>query len=155
KAKAFVLVFTNTSCPVVQRYMPALKAMEKDFRDEGVQFLAVNEGSDDSIVATAAHAVRFEMEFPFVKDFGGMVASALGVDRTAEAVVLDASRTLRYRGRINNQYRLGGTIPKPTSNELTDAIGAVLAGKKVAVVETPVDGCKITRPETENVAGPV
>jgi hypothetical protein len=147
KAKAFVLVFTNTSCPVVQRYLPVLRAMEKDYRDKGVQFLAVNEGPDDSIVATAAQAVRFEMEFPFVKDFGAECAGALGVRRTGEAVVLDANRVLRYRGRIDDQYRLGGTLPQATRTELRDAIDAVLAGKQVAVAETPVDGCPITRPE--------
>jgi thiol-disulfide isomerase/thioredoxin len=155
KAKAFVLVYTNTSCPVVQRYMPVVRAMEKDYRDKGVQFLAVNVGSDDSIVETAAQAVRYEMEFPFVKDFGAESAATLGVQRTAEVVVLDSKRVLRYRGRIDDQYRLGGTLPKPTHTELTDAINAVLAGKDVPVAETPVDGCPITRPEPVAYTGKV
>src|SRR5262249_18325961 len=69
--KAFVLVFTNTTCPLVQRYLPTLKQMEREYRDKGVQFLAVNVGADDSIVAMASQAVKYEMEFPFVKDFDG------------------------------------------------------------------------------------
>src|SRR5919109_359515 len=56
KKKAFVLVFTNTTCPVVQRYLPTLKALEKEYRDKGVQFLAINVGADDSIVQMAAQA---------------------------------------------------------------------------------------------------
>jgi hypothetical protein len=163
KAKVFVLVFTNTSCPVVQRYMPTLRAMEKECRKDmenehregAVQFIAVNEGPDDSIVDMAAQAVQFDMEFPFVKDFGGECAAALGVDRTAEAVVLDENRTLRYRGRIDNQYRLTGTLTKKTVSELSDAIDAVAAGRKVSVVETPVDGCKITRPAPDTSTGTV
>src|SRR6266478_6106003 len=51
KARAFVLVFTNTTCPVAQRYLPVLHDMEKEYRGKGVQFLAVNEGADDSIRA--------------------------------------------------------------------------------------------------------
>jgi peroxiredoxin len=155
KAKAFVLFFTNTSCPVAQRYLPVLKAMEKDYRDRGVQFLAVNEGPDDSVVAVAAQAVRYEMEFPFVKDFGGEVAQALGVKRTAEVVVLDAGRKLRYRGHVDDQYRLGGTMQEPTRRELAEAVDAVLAGKEVAVAETVVDGCPITRPEPAPAVGTV
>jgi thiol-disulfide isomerase/thioredoxin len=146
--KAFVLVFTNTSCPLVQRYLPVLKQMEKTYRDKGVQFLAVNVGAEDSIVAMASQMVRHEMEFPFVKDFEGECLEALEVRRTPETVVLDGQRTLRYRGRIDDQYRLGGTRAAATRHDLQEAIDAVLAGREVAVKETPVDGCLITRPET-------
>src|SRR5437773_1209185 len=66
KARAFVLVFTNTTCPVAQRYLPLLRTMEKEYRNKGVQFLAINVGADDSILAVATQAVRHEMEFPFV-----------------------------------------------------------------------------------------
>jgi thiol-disulfide isomerase/thioredoxin len=147
RARAFVLVFTNTTCPLVQRYLPMLRAMEKDYRGKGVQFLAINEGADDTITAVATQAVVHEMEFPFVKDVEGACAEALGVRRTPEVAVLDAGRRLRYRGRIDDQYRLGGTRPEPTRRDLVEAINAVLEGKEVAVPETPVDGCAITRSE--------
>jgi peroxiredoxin len=144
KARAFVLVFTNTTCPVAQRYLPVLRTLEKDYRGRGVQFVALNEGADDTIRAIASQAVRHEMEFPFVKDVGGACAKAVGVRRTPEVVVLDAKRHIRYRGRIDDQYRLGGTRPEPTRRDLAEALDAVLAGKEVAVPETPVDGCPIT-----------
>ena len=41
-AKALVLVFTSTDCPVVQRYLPVLQKLEQDYRAQGVQFLAVD-----------------------------------------------------------------------------------------------------------------
>jgi thiol-disulfide isomerase/thioredoxin/mono/diheme cytochrome c family protein len=155
KKKAFVLVFTNTTCPLVQRYMPTLKALEKEYRDRDVQFLAVNVGADDSIRAMAAQAVRFEMEFPFVKDADFSCAAALGVQRTPEAVVLDGERRIRYRGRIDDQYRLGGTRESATRHDLREALDAVLADKEVAIKETPVEGCLITRPEMNQPAKPV
>jgi hypothetical protein len=155
RARAFVLVFTNTTCPLVQRYLPALKKLEKDYRARGVQFLALNVGPDDSIVAMASQAVRHGVEFPFVKDFGGRCARALGVRRTPEVVVLDGERRIRYRGRIDDQYRLGGTRPAPTRRDLREALGAVLAGRAVRVRETPVDGCLITFPRPVRPARPV
>ncbi|MSQ93829.1 MAG: redoxin domain-containing protein [Gemmataceae bacterium] len=144
KKQAYVLVFTNTSCPLVKRYLPSLQAMEKEFRGKGVQFVAVNSAEEDSIVTMATQAVQHEMEFPFVKDFGGSCARALGVRRTPEVVVLDAERRLRYRGRIDDQYRLGGVRKEVTSHDLLNALEAVLAGRKVEKSETEVDGCPIT-----------
>jgi predicted CXXCH cytochrome family protein len=155
KKRAFVLVFTNTTCPVVQRFLPTLNNLEKKYRDKKVQFLSVNVGADDDIRAVAAQAVRFEMEFPFVKDTDYSCAAALGVQRTPEAVLLDENRHIRYRGRIDDQYRLGGNREAATRHDLQDALDAVLAGKEVAVKETPVDGCLITWPELKQPATPV
>jgi hypothetical protein len=143
--KAFVLVFTDTSCPLARRYLPTLKRLEKEYRPRGVQFLAVNVGADDSIAAMAAHAIEHDVAFPAVKDFDAACARALGVTRTPEVAVLDGKRRLRYRGRIDDQYRLGGARPAPSRHDLKEALDAVLAGKEVAVKETPVDGCLITR----------
>ncbi|HEV3387240.1 MAG TPA: redoxin domain-containing protein, partial [Gemmata sp.] len=70
KKKAFVLVFTNASCPVAQRYLPTLQALEREYRGKEVQFVSLNAAEEDSIVAMATQAVKHEMEFPFVKDFG-------------------------------------------------------------------------------------
>ncbi len=142
--KAYVLVFLNTTCPLAQRYLPVLQALEKDLRDKQVQFVGVNSAEEDSLLVMATHAVRFDIEFPFVKDFQGDVAKTLGVRRTPEVVVLDGAKRLRYRGRIDNQYRLGGVRAAPTRKDLHEAIDAVLAGREVAIAETEVDGCPIT-----------
>ncbi|HEV3440666.1 MAG TPA: redoxin domain-containing protein, partial [Gemmata sp.] len=147
KKKAFVLVFTNTSCPVAQRYLPTLQALEREFRAKDVQFVAINAAEEDSIIAMATQSVKYEMEFPFVKDFGGVCARLLGVQRTPEAVVLDGEKCLRYRGRIDDQNRLGGVRKEPTTHDLKDALEAVLAGRKVTTSETEVDGCPITFPK--------
>ena len=148
KAKVFVVAFTSTSCPVVQRYLPVLRDLDKEFRGKDVQFLSVNEGADDSILAVASQAVQHDVPFPFVKDFDGSCAAALGVDRTAEVVVLDGKRNIRYRGRIDDQHRLGGTRATPTRRDLAEAISSVLAGKEVTVATTTVDGCPITKVAT-------
>jgi len=153
--KAFVLVFTKTSCPLAQHYLPALSRLEKVYRDRDVQFLALNVAPEDSVVAMAAQAVEYDVEFPFVKDFEGKWAPALGVERTPEVVVLDGRRRLCYRGRIDDQYRLGGARPEPTRHDLREALDEVLGGKPVSVAETPVDGCLINQPEVRAAGSPI
>ena len=45
--KVFVIVCTNTTCPLVQRYLPKLKRLEEKYRGRGVQFLSLNVGPGD------------------------------------------------------------------------------------------------------------
>lgn len=142
--KAIVFAFLNTTCPLAQRYLPRLKSLHAVYGKHRVQFVAVNVGAADSIQDMAAHALEHEALFPFVKDVSGQCVQALGVLRTPEVAVLDAKRRLVYRGRVDDQYRFGGALPKPRRNDLEEALKEILAGKKVSRAETPVDGCLIT-----------
>lgn len=147
RKKAFVIVFMNCDCPIAQRYLPRLKKLDEQYREKGVQFLSLNVGTADSVVDVAAQALEAGIAFPFAKDFDGSAARKLGVTRTPEAVVLDAQFHLRYRGRIDGNIRFGGVTPKKTRADLEEAIRDVLAGKKVRVSKTPVDGCLISFPD--------
>ncbi len=144
--KAYVFVFVESSCPLVAKYMPALSRLESTYRDKGVQFVAVNSGPNDTVSVMANQAVEHGAEFPFVKDIDCKVADILGVTRTPEVAVLDGKRILRYRGRIDDQYRPGGQRAKPSRNDLVEAIDELLAGKEINTSTTPVDGCVIARP---------
>ena len=142
--KAFVLVFTNTTCPVAQKYWPKLKRLDAELRERGVQFVAINSAADDSIVQMAEQALEFGLEFPFVKDADSSCAKALGIERTPEVAVLDSQRRLRYRGRIDDQYRVSGSRADVQHEDLRQAIEAVLDDREPPVAETAVDGCLIT-----------
>lgn len=154
KSRATVLVFLDTGCPVARRYVPELKQIEKDYRDKGVTVVAMFAGAEDSISGLASYALRHDVPFPCVKDVDGACATKLGVTMTPEVAVLDAGRRLRYRGRIDDQYMPSGVRPAATKRELRDAIEAIVAGKEVAVRESPAVGCRITPAPAVDV-GPV
>ncbi len=145
--KAYVFVFVDANCPLVQKYLPVLNRLDQSYRDKGVQFVAVNSGPNDTIAVMANQAVEYGATFPFVKDADCKVADALGVSRTPEVAVLDSTHTVRYRGRIDDQYRPGGHRNQPTRQGLVAAIDAILAEKKIEIASTPVDGCLIARPD--------
>lgn len=144
--QAIVLVCTNTTCPLVQKYWPKLKRLEEEYRERGVQFVGINVGADDTIADMAQQALDFGVEFPIVKDCDGSCVKALGVQRTPEVVALDSSNRLRYRGRIDDQYRIGGARATVSQDDLKHALDELLAGKEVTTAESPVDGCLITVP---------
>lgn len=145
--KAYVLFFVTATCPLAQRYLPIVQEIEKDYREQGVAFVALNVGPEDSIADAAEPGVILETQFPIVKDFDARCAKLLGVRRTCEAVVLDANRKIRYRGRVDDQYRFAGNRPEPSRRDLKEALDDVLAGREVRVAETPVDGCLIRFPD--------
>jgi hypothetical protein len=155
KPKATVLVFTAVDCPQVPKYLAVLDRMDREYRDKGVQFVAVNVGPEDTIVEMAAQALELGVGIPFVKDFDGKVIDAVGVSYTPEVVLLDGERRLCYRGRVDDQYRPGVTRKEPTRHDLKEALEEVLAGRKVSVAETPVEGCTITRPVLTRPEKPV
>jgi len=155
KKQAYVLVFTSTQCPLVKRSMPKLVDIDTRFGPRGVQVVAVNVGLEDSIRDMAAQAIEYEASFPFVKDTDLSCVKALGIDRTPEVALLNADRVLVFRGRIDDQYRLGGSRPEPTRRDLEEALNELLDGKKISVAETPVDGCLIAHPIAAVKEGPV
>lgn len=144
EAKAYVLYFATVECPLVQRYLPRLAKLERELADQGVSVVAVNVGPGDTIRAMATQALEVDAAFPFVKDYDARLAAQLGVTRSGAVVVLDGQQRLRYRGRIDDQYRLGGLRPQASRHDLREALADVLAGRKVRVEETPIDGCKLT-----------
>jgi mono/diheme cytochrome c family protein len=142
--KATVLVFVTNECPLVRRYWPVIRELEKEHRAAGVVFAAVNVGNGDTIREMARQPIDFDVPIHFVKDSNAKFAVSLGVTITPTVVVLDNENVLRYRGRIDDQHRLGGSLPKATQSNLDDAIQAVLGGKSISTPETPTDGCAIS-----------
>lgn len=147
KKRAYVFVFTTTQCPLVRQSMPKLIDLDARFGTREVQFVAVNVGSQETIRDMASQAIEFDAAFPFVKDTDFSCVRSLGVTRTPEVVVLNSEQKLVFRGRIDDQLRLGGSRPEPTRRDLEEALNDVLADRVVSVAETSVDGCLITHPE--------
>lgn len=142
--KAYVFVFTTTQCPIAKKTIPKLIEMSRSYNVQEVVFVSVNVGAGDTIRDMAGQAVDQSIPFLTVKDYDFSVVKMLGVSRVPECVVLDQEKIIRYRGRVDDQFRLGGTKPQANRDDLKMAIDEVLAGKVVSVAETSVDGCAIT-----------
>lgn len=141
--KAVVLLFLGAECPVSNLYVPTLIELEKKYRDQKVQFLAVYPNEAEDLDQVAAHAYDRDLPFLVVKDFGQRLTTSVGITRVPAVAVLDGEFTLRYRGRIDDRYGASIRKPKATRDDLAVAIDEVVVGKKVAIAETETDGCLI------------
>ncbi|MSU58901.1 MAG: redoxin domain-containing protein [Pedosphaera sp.] len=142
-APALVIAFTTTSCPVTKKYAPTLARLEKEFGARGVKFLFVNPTASDSRDSIKAAIKDHGFAGRYVHDRDGKLTAALGAQTTAEIFVLDAARTLVFRGAVDDQYGLGYSLDAPHENYLRDALAAVLAHESPAIAATAAPGCAL------------
>ncbi len=142
-AKAVVVAFVCTGCPVSNAYLPRLAALHKQFAPDGVAFVAVNSHPADTAADVAVHAKQYPLPFPTLKDADGKIAARLNVDRVPAVVVLDAGRMVRYAGRIDDQFAPGVHRGNATTHELRNAIDAVVEGRAVTTPAVPAAGCRL------------
>ena len=151
-AKVLVVVFTCDHCPIAQMYEKRIKELTSDYRDRGVDVVAIM-GNDpqaihlsemghtdlgDTLPEMKLRAAYRHFNFPYLYD-GDTQAVALkyGPTATPHVFIFDQERKLRYEGRIDNSPR----EQLVTKREARDAIDALLADRPVAVQDTPAVGC--------------
>ena len=146
-ARGVVLVFVSPGCPLGEKYLPRLAEMADHYRERGVWFFGIASGAGDTLEELRAWAEERKPGFPILHDVGNVQADALLVERSNEAILLDARARIRYRGGIDDQYGYGFTRPEPRHRYLADAVDAILArpSRAVSVKATDVAGCRLTR----------
>ena len=146
-ARFVVAVFMGTRCPIGNAYVPTLLDLQKAYAGKGVRFIGINPNLSDSTEDIGTHVEKFKVTFPVLVDSEQRAADLFGAQRTPEVFVLDARRTIRYRGRIDDRFGYLYKREKSRKRELQEALDQLLDGKPVAVASTEAVGCLITRKE--------
>jgi len=144
-AKGTVVVFLGTECPLAKAYTPRIVELSEKYVGKGVCFVAVDSNLQDSLQEMTAHARRFKLDVPFLKDPDQSLADLLGATRTPEVCLIDSQNILCYRGRIDDQYGIGFAREKATKRELQEAIDALLADQQIETAQAQAAGCLIGR----------
>lgn len=139
--QALVILVTNKGCPICKKYAPVINEIVEAWRGKNVAFLLLNPMENESVDECKDAIGRYGFTARYVPDPKGVIAKALKVNSTGDCFVLDAARTLRYRGAVSDQFGLGYNLDEPRFNYLADALDAVLAGREVAVPATWAPGC--------------
>jgi peroxiredoxin len=147
--KGVAVVFLGTECPLVKLYAARMQELSQAFAKQGVALVGIDSNRQDAITELDAFARINSLTFPILKDVGNKVADQLGATRTPEAFFIDSQSTVRYQGRIDNQYTFGAGVgfaqPQLKRKDLAIAVDEVLAGKPVTVATTEFKGCLIGR----------
>ena len=145
-AKAVLLFFVTTDCPVANSYVPEMNRIHDVYGARAVRVYAVQADPMVPDTAVAAYAKDFRYGFPVLLDPLQQLVQLAGATTTPQAAVLSLEGRVLYLGRIDNRVAdFGKQRPQATEADLREALDAVLAGKPVAHPFTKSIGCAINR----------
>jgi peroxiredoxin len=145
-AKAVVLFFVTTDCPVANSYVPEMNRIRDAYEQRGVRVYAVQAETTVPEPAVAAYARDFRYSFPLLLDPRQQLIVLTGATTVPQAAVVSPDGRVLYLGRIDNRVAdFGKQRPQATESDLREALDAVLVGKPVPHPVTKSIGCAINR----------
>ena len=142
--RAAALLFVGIDCPISNGYAPQLKRIISDYSGRGIDFYLVYPDATITLDAAKNHAADYGYSCPVLIDPRRQLVKKWGVTVTPEAAVVSSRGELLYLGRIDDSYAaLGRKRFAVTTNNLRDALDAIVAGRPVAVARTTAVGCSI------------
>jgi hypothetical protein len=144
--RGLVIVMRDADCPVSKRYGPRLAGLEAAYARQGLPFAFVNPTRHNTRERMLEEIRAFGFQGRYLRDPQGRLAQALGARTTAEVFVLDARRTLVYRGAVDDQYGIDYTRTEATHPFLARALDDLLGGRRIHTPATRAPGCELGLP---------
>ncbi|MEX0701686.1 MAG: thioredoxin family protein [Planctomycetales bacterium] len=140
-AKAVVVAFTCNHCPVAVAYEDRFVAFAKEYKEKGVEFVAINCNTQaaDKLDKMKERAEKKGFTFDYLYDESQESGKAFGATVTPHLFVLDKDQNIVYMGSFDDSQN----TEKVKAQYVRDAVDAVLAGTKPEVTETRQFGCGI------------
>lgn len=144
KAKATVLLFVGTECPIANRYSPEIDRIDKTYWPKGVRMIRIYPDPSTTAEQIARHGREYGLSMKAVRDPKHQWTKLVGATITPEAAVIGPDGRLLYRGRIDDRNVEHGRIANTGyRKDLRIALDEILAGKPVTQNMTPAIGCFI------------
>ena len=144
-AHCLLVVFTCNHCPYAQAVEDRIIALQNEYPQAQLQVVAVcsNDATaypDDAPDKLKERWTKKAMPFPYLVDESQQVAKAFGAVCTPDFFLYDSDRALRYRGRLDDNWKEPTKVSK---RELKEAVDAILGGKQPSAAQSPSMGCGI------------
>ncbi len=144
RAPLLLVVVMCNHCPYVQAVDGRINAMAKAFLGRcNVAGINANDAEaypEDSFDEMRTRARALGFVFPYLRDESQTAARAFGAACTPDFFLYDGERKLRYRGRMDDNWKDPSRVTRP---ELRMAIEALLSGQPVPEPQRPSMGCSI------------
>jgi hypothetical protein len=143
-ARAIVVIFTRSDCPIANRYAPEIQRLHRAFGPKRVAFRLVYLDAGEPVSAIRTHLRQYGYDIPALRDPRHVLVSLTGARATPEAAVFTAERRMVYRGRLDDRYvDLHKVRAAPTRHDLREVLTALVAGTPVQPRTTDAIGCFI------------
>jgi len=149
-AKGFIVVFTCNECPYAVAYLDRVIELDKKYKEKGFPVIAINPNDPevqpaDSYEKMVKKAKDKNISFPYLFDPGRTISAAYGATNTPHVYLLSKTNnklTVEYIGAIDDNSQDASKVTKPY---LSNAIDALLVGKKPEVNVTKAIGCGVKK----------
>ncbi len=146
------VLFTCVHCPTAQLYEGRVQRLYDDYRNKGVNFVAINPNDpaaethvelaytdvSDDLEGMKARAEHRRIAYPFLFDGQTQAAShQYGPVATPHIFIFGKDRKLQYEGRLDDNQ--SESLVKV--RDARSALDAILAGKPVPAPHAPAFGC--------------
>lgn len=126
-SKAIALISFGIGCPIIEHSIPEILALRARYEPLGARFLLIDAFPQDTRADLARAAEELRLDIPILKDHAQLVSRSLGIERTAEARVIDPSTwRIVYRGPIDDASDYGHRRRRASHPYLAQALDALL-----------------------------
>jgi len=147
-AKGFIVIFTCNHCPFSVAYEDRIIELDKKYKSKGFPVIAINPNDpelfeSDSFENMIKRSNDKGFTFPYLIDETQDVYRKYGATKTPHVFILSTKKGMHkveYIGAIDNNYKSAAQAAK---HYISDAVDALLEGKKPMVTTTKAIGCSI------------
>jgi peroxiredoxin len=112
EGKGVMLNFWGTYCPPCEREMPYMESLYQEYKEKGVEILAVN--VNEAPLAVNTFVNRYDLSFPVLLDKNMQVTEAYGIVPLPTTILINES------GMITNVHQ--GEMNEAMINEFLESI---------------------------------
>ncbi|MBP9096380.1 MAG: thioredoxin family protein [Ignavibacteria bacterium] len=141
-----IIIFMCNHCPYVLAVIERFVKFQEKYKDKGVQLVGINPNDvstypRDSFENMIKFHAEHKMNFPYLVDETQETATAYGAVCTPDIYLYDANRELKYRGRLDNNWKDETSV---TQKDLEIVTAMLLNGENISKLEqVPSMGCSI------------
>ncbi|HRE09909.1 MAG TPA: thioredoxin family protein [Ignavibacteria bacterium] len=139
------VIFSCNHCPYVKAVEARINSIAGKYSDSSFVLICINSNDDsvypeDSFDEMKKRSTEKGFVFPYLRDESQTTAKAYDAICTPDIFLYDKERVLKYRGRIDDNWKDGSAVK---SKDLERAIELLLAGKEIDFEMVPSMGCSI------------
>ena len=143
-AELLLVVIMCNHCPYVQAVDDRINLLARACAGR-CDVVAINANDaaaypEDGFEAMKARAALKDYAFPYLQDDDQSVVRAFDARCTPDFFLYDRERALRYRGRLDDNWKDPDGVRK---RDLREAIEALLEGREPDPVQRPSMGCSV------------
>ncbi|MBS1494886.1 MAG: thioredoxin family protein [Bacteroidetes bacterium] len=141
-----IIIFMCNHCPYVKAVIERFVKFQEKYKDRSVQLLAINPNDvqtypQDSFENMVKFHSEHKMNFPYLIDETQDTARAYEAVCTPDIYLYDSNRELKYRGRLDNNWKDENNVTHKDLEIVTDLL---LDKQNISKLEqVPSMGCSI------------